>query len=271
MDSTEQKPKRPIVNAACPYCGNSVKFYMPLKPGVLSFTCPAAGCGKQFRVQVTEAMLLQANPAAPKPQQPNPQPQQPQPYQQQPQPQPQAQQPQAHPKQQVHTQAQQVQSQLQQVQPKVQQAQAQPQQQVQAQQAQAQQQKRSIKPTDSIENWTAEGKSGGRIAKVVVTRTKMLFMKERKEYDLKIGVNVIGRADAMSPSDIMIEDDMTVSRRSVSITVEASGGSYRYWFEVLKSTNPVLVNGKRHAVGESFVVEPGTKFVLGRTKLSIEL
>lgn len=250
MDSTEQKPKRPIVNAACPYCGNSVKFYMPLKPGVLSFTCPAAGCGKQFRVQVTEAMLLQANPAATKPQQPNPQPQQPK-------PQPQAQQPQAHPKQQVHTQAQQ--------------AQAQPQQQVQAQQAQAQQQKRSIKPTEGIENWTAEGKAGGRIAKVVVTRTKMIFMKERKEYDLKIGVNVIGRADAMSPSDIMIEDDMTVSRRSVSITVEASGGSYRYWFEVLKSTNPVLVNGKRHAVGESFVVEPGTKFVLGRTKLSIEL
>ena len=242
MDSTEQKPKRPIVNAACPYCGNSVKFYMPLKPGVLSFTCPAAGCGKQFRVQVTEAMLLQANSAATKPQQPKPQPQQSQPYQQQPQPQPQAQQPQA-----------------------------QPQQQAQSQQAQAQQQKRSIKPTEGIENWTAEGKAGGRIAKVVVTRTKMIFMKERKEYDLKIGVNVIGRADAMSPSDIMIEDDMTVSRRSVSITVEASGGSYRYWFEVLKSTNPVLVNGKRHAVGESFVVEPGTKFVLGRTKLSIEL
>lgn len=257
MDSTEQKPKRPIVNAACPYCGNSVKFYMPLKPGVLSFTCPAAGCGKQFRVQVTETMLLQANSAATKPQQPKPQPQQPQPYQQQPQPQPQAQQPQAHPKQQVHTQAQQ--------------AQAQPQQQAQSQQAQAQQQKRSIKPTEGIENWTAEGKAGGRIAKVVVTRTKMIFMKEHKEYDLKIGVNVIGRADAMSPSDIMIEDDMTVSRRSVSITVEASGGSYRYWFEVLKSTNPVLVNGKRHAVGESFVVEPGTKFVLGRTKLSIEL
>lgn len=264
MDSTEQKPKRPIVNAACPYCGNSVKFYMPPKPGVLSFTCPAAGCGKQFRVQVTEAMLLQANPVATKPQQPNPQPQQPK-------PQPQAQQPQAHPKQQVHTQAQQVQSQLQQAQAKVQQVHTQSQQQVQAQQAQAQQQKRSIKPTDSIENWTAEGKAGGRIAKVVVTRTKMLFMKEHKEYDLKIGVNVIGRADAMSPSDIMIEDDMTVSRRSVSITVEASGGSYRYWFEVLKSTNPVLVNGKRHAVGESFVVEPGTKFVLGRTKLSIEL
>lgn len=242
MDSTEQKPKRPIVNAACPYCGNSVKFYMPLKPGVLSFTCPTAGCGKQFRVQVTEAMLLQANPATPKPQQPNPHPQQPQ-------PQPQAQQTPTQPKQQVQPKAQQVQS----------------------QQAQAQQQKRSIKPTDSIENWTAEGKAGGRIAKIVVTRTKMVFMRERKEYDLKIGVNVIGRADAMSPSDIMIEDDMTVSRRSVSITVEASGGSYRYWFEVLKSTNPVLVNGKRHAVGESFVVEPGTKFVLGRTKLSIEL
>ena len=257
MDSTEQKPKRPIVNAACPYCGNSVKFYMPLKPGVLSFTCPAAGCGKQFRVQVTEAMLLQANSAATKPQQPNPQPQQSQPHQPQPQTQSLSQQPQAQPKQQS--------------QPKVQQAQAQPQQQVQAQQAQAQQQKRSIKPTDSIENWTAEGKAGGRIAKVVVTRTKMIFMKEHKEYDLKIGVNVIGRADAMSPSDIMIEDDMTVSRRSVSITVEASGGSYRYWFEVLKSTNPVLVNGKRHVVGESFVVEPGTKFVLGRTKLSIEL
>lgn len=242
MDSSEQNPKRPIVNAACPYCGNPVKFYMPLKPGVLSFTCPAAGCGKQFRVQVTEAMLLQANPAAPKPQQPKPQPQQPK-------PQPQAQQTPTQPKQQVQPKAQQVQS----------------------QQAQAQQQKRSIKPTDSIENWTAEGKAGGRIAKVVVTRTKMIFMKEHKEYDLKIGVNVIGRADAMSPSDIMIEDDMTVSRRSVSITVEASGGSYRYWFEVLKSTNPVLVNGKRHAVGESFVVEPGTKFVLGRTKLSIEL
>lgn len=264
MDSTEQKPKRPIINAACPYCGNSVKFYMPLKPGVLSFTCPTAGCGKQFRVQVTEAMLLQANPATPKPQQPNPQPQQPQ-------PQPQAQQTSTQPKQQSQPKAQQVQSQLQQAQAKVQQVHTQPQQQAQPQQAQAQQQKRSIKPTDSIENWMAEGKAGGRIAKIVVTRTKMLFMKERKEYDLKIGVNVIGRADAMSPSDIMIEDDMTVSRRSVSITVEASGGSYRYWFEVLKSTNPVLVNGKRHAVGESFVVEPGTKFVLGRTKLSIEL
>ena len=197
MDSTEQKPKRPIVNAACPYCGNSVKFYMPPKPGVLSFTCPAAGCGKQFRVQVTEAMLLQANPAATKPQQPKPQPQQPQ-------PQPQAQQTPTQPKQQVQPKAQQVQS----------------------QQAQAQQQKRSIKPTDSIENWMAEGKAGGRIAKIVVTRTKMIFMKERKEYDLKIGVNVIGRADAMSPSDIMIEDDMTVSRRSI-FTFTVKNGANR--------------------------------------------
>lgn len=129
--------------------------------------------------------------------------------------------------------------------------------------------KQSVPKTDDIDNINSSV-NGSTMARVVMFRPKMLLFTERKEFALRLGANVIGRADSSAPSDIAPGHDTTISRRSVAITVEAAGGGYRYWFEVLNATNPVMVDGKAHSVGESFEIEPGTTFVLGRTKFRLE-
>lgn len=127
----------------------------------------------------------------------------------------------------------------------------------------------SIPPTDSIENMNVSTHRCP-MAHVLMHRRRMLFIDERKTFSLKLGANTIGRADSAQPSDIMLSHDPTVSRRSVAITVEAVGGDYKYWFEIVNAKNPVVVDGKTHAVGESFAIEPGTEFVLGKTRFELE-
>lgn len=128
----------------------------------------------------------------------------------------------------------------------------------------------SVPPTDNVEN-IGGATSNRPMAHVVMHYRRMLFIAERKTFDLRLGTNVIGRTDNGQPSDIMIGHDSTISRRSVAITVEAVGSDYKYWFEILNAKNPVTVGGKRHAVGESFAIEPGTGFVLGKTRFALEL
>ena len=97
------------------------------------------------------------------------------------------------------------------------------------------------------------------------------FFRSPISYPLSIGENTIGRKDDSKPSAIMIDGDATISRRSVSITVTESQGGYEYLFTLLeKPKNPVVVDGRTYTEPPaSFVILPGARITLGKTKLTL--
>lgn len=91
----------------------------------------------------------------------------------------------------------------------------------------------------------------------------------KKKFVLKDGDNVIGRNDADTPSDIML-DDRYVSRRSVVITKVRKTKGSTYTLEVKKCTNPVLLNGQKLYADDKVGLNYGDIIVLGETKLRFE-
>lgn len=118
------------------------------------------------------------------------------------------------------------------------------------------------KPTERVEE-TKPMAMGG---KLVLLRR---FLKNR-EFVLPIGETIIGRKDAESPSNFSIENDSSVSRRSVKIEVSYAGGGYLFKLEVLKSMNPVLLNNKAILPGEVHYLSYGDSIIMGKTKLRFE-
>lgn len=94
-----------------------------------------------------------------------------------------------------------------------------------------QQQGESHPVTDPIVN--TGGTPSGVIARLL--QKKKHFYNKDKFHELHLGANTIGMFDPQSPSDIMIEGDRTISHRSVTITVESVGSSYKYLFSVNRS------------------------------------
>ena len=90
-------------------------------------------------------------------------------------------------------------------------------------------------------------------------------------FRLSVGDNIIGRADEECPSQISIEGDDSISRRSINITVkqtEHKGFSFK--FTVLRSTNRVFHNQNSLKAGESIYLNYGDTIILGRTLFRFE-
>ena len=128
-----------------------------------------------------------------------------------------------------------------------------------------QQQGESHPVTDPIVN--TGGTPSGVIARLL--QKKKHFYNKDKFHELHLGANTIGMFDPQSPSDIMIEGDRTISHRSVIITVESVGSSYKYLFTVNRSKNTVYLSGKPIAEGTSIYIQPNQEFVLGRTRFCL--
>ena len=129
-------------------------------------------------------------------------------------------------------------------------------------QQQGEQQQSGPQPvTDAIIN--TGGIPSGVIARLL--QKKRHFYNKDKFHELHLGDNTVGMFDPQSPSDIMIEDDRTISHRSVTITVEAVGSAYKYLLTVNRAKNPVCLLGKSIAEGTSIYIQPDQEFVLGRT------
>lgn len=134
------------------------------------------------------------------------------------------------------------------------------------QQSGGQQQQGGSHPvTDPIVN--TGGTPSGVIARLL--QKKKHFYNKDKFHVLHLGANTIGMFDPQSPSDIMIEGDRTISHRSITITVESVGSSYKYLLTVNRSKNPVYLFGKPIAEGASIYIQPNQEFVLGRTRFCL--
>ena len=103
----------------------------------------------------------------------------------------------------------------------------------------------------------------------IIKKKRGLF-DSTKIFPLKRGENIIGRKDPDIHSDIEI-DDSTISRRSITITVEEKGNSYKYRFKVNKCTNPVFVDGVEKELNIEYYIDPGAKIKLGKTTLELKM
>ena len=103
----------------------------------------------------------------------------------------------------------------------------------------------------------------------IIKKKRGLF-DSTKIFPLKSGENIIGRKDPDIHSDIEI-DDSTISRRSITITVEEKGNSYKYRFKVNKCTNPVYVDGIEKELNIEYYIDPGAKIKLGKTTLELKM
>lgn len=84
----------------------------------------------------------------------------------------------------------------------------------------------------------------------------------RKKYVLHMGANTIGRQDDERPSDLMFDDEY-MSRQSVRIDVQKASKGHFYKLTVLKTANPVVVNGEELKEGESVYINYGDTIALG--------
>lgn len=92
----------------------------------------------------------------------------------------------------------------------------------------------------------------------------------RKHYALHQGANIIGRKDGRQPSDLEF-DDPEMSRRSVKIDAIPDGkGQFTFTLTVLKSLNPVTLNGSTLAVGASVRLNPNDSIVMGKTTFTFK-
>lgn len=92
----------------------------------------------------------------------------------------------------------------------------------------------------------------------------------KKRFPLKTGTNIIGRKDPDEPSDIEIDGDNAISRRSVSIEVSQSELGYQFKLKVLKALNPVKHQNNELAEGSITYLNYGDTIQLGRTKLTFK-
>lgn len=122
--------------------------------------------------------------------------------------------------------------------------------------------------TDSVHVPTEKVKMhGGKVQ----TTGKLVWggFLRRKSYILREGSNYIGRHDNEIPSDVNIDDNY-VSRRSILIEVAQAPKGFTYKLTVKKCTNPVLINGKEQAVGNSIYLNYGDTILVGNTTITFE-
>lgn len=100
--------------------------------------------------------------------------------------------------------------------------------------------------------------------------TERLLKRRDMVGRLKRGPNIVGRKSPDEISDIMIEGDKEMSRRSVEINVKEQAGvkDYIYELRVLRTTNPVFINGRPVALTEVVKLNYGDTIMMGKTSIS---
>lgn len=88
---------------------------------------------------------------------------------------------------------------------------------------------------------------------------------------LRPGITTIGRYDETYQSDIAIKGDSYMSRRSISIEMRYEGAQgFSYRLRVLKSVNPVLLNGGNVPPGSDVFLNFGDIITLGKTQFRLD-
>lgn len=107
-------------------------------------------------------------------------------------------------------------------------------------------------------------------ATLKVNIKRLLLPSITKTFEINgFGSYTIGREDKSYPSTIQIPGDQTISRRSAVIDVSSSSnGNALFFFSVIKSRNPITINGKELHNGEKIQLKFGDTIVMGKTSMT---
>lgn len=78
----------------------------------------------------------------------------------------------------------------------------------------------------------------------------------------------IGRSDSSQPSDISITGDDSVSRRCAVIETTMDQSGAVFLLKVVKTRNPIFINGRKMANGESIQLQFGDTITMGKTSMT---
>jgi len=91
----------------------------------------------------------------------------------------------------------------------------------------------------------------------------------KMQFNLKDGINLIGRKSNTPSADILLEDPY-ISRMHLSITVEKKDSKTYFIMEDLGSSNGTFDNnGKRLDSGKKYPLPPGTSYKIGNCNISL--
>ncbi len=119
-----------------------------------------------------------------------------------------------------------------------------------------------VKKNKTIKIAVPKGAIAWKRGKGILAKTRVFRLRE--------GANTIGRKDDTSPSDIMIERDDEISRRSIMIDVVYNDEKkdFTYELKVLRNTNPVYVNGRPMGNDEVISLNYNDIICLGKTNIT---
>lgn len=84
---------------------------------------------------------------------------------------------------------------------------------------------------------------------------------------LNQGVYVLGRKSSDSTATLQLAPDISMSRQHARLSVQLVAGKLMAQIVGLKANNPVFVNGKMFAAGQSCTLKSGDSLQLGMTRI----
>lgn len=114
--------------------------------------------------------------------------------------------------------------------------------------------------------------SGSSAAVLRIKMHRRLLPATEKSFSLDgIGAWTIGRRDDVTPSDIQITGDCSISRRCATIIAQPGQMSTTYMLKVLKSKNPIFINQRPMTDSECIQLSDGDQIVMGQTSMTFQL
>lgn len=92
-----------------------------------------------------------------------------------------------------------------------------------------------------------------------------------RSFPLKPGTYILGRASSDSKATLKLAPDPYMSRQHARLTVTPNTGpGMAYELCGLASTNPIFVNNKKIPIGQTIILHPGDKILLGMTTVVLK-
>lgn len=105
-----------------------------------------------------------------------------------------------------------------------------------------------------------------------MSAAKAFIVYDGKEYELGMGLNIVGRKAASSTADVQIDtDDRYISRHNAIIRVKRVGGQLLVTITNHKNQNPIQVGTVILQEGDEVMLHDGDEITMGVTKMRVKI
>lgn len=91
------------------------------------------------------------------------------------------------------------------------------------------------------------------------------------KFVLNQGQYVLGRKSSDSTATLQLAPDISMSRQHARLVVQSVGGKLMAQIVCLKTSNPIIINGKVYTAGQPYTLKAGDMLQLGMTRIVFSL